>query len=192
MTSEIVLLLEAHQRGEPDAIDRLYPMVQVELRRAAAALLRRERDAHSVQATELVNDVLLRVLGSAPAWKDRAHFMAIASRAMRQMLVDRARKRRAQRRGGGAWEQTTLGHAAAPQPVSPDELLALNDALDRLAAVEPRLRDVVEYRYFGGLNDAEVAAALGVTERTVQRDWRRARAILYADLYPGDTPGGDE
>lgn len=192
MTSEIVLLLEAHQRGEPDAIDRLYPMVQVELRRAAAALLRRERDAHSVQATELVNDVLLRVLGNAPEWKDRAHFMAIASRAMRQMLVDRARKRRAQRRGGGAWEQTTLGHAAAPQAVSPDELLALNDALDRLATVEPRLRDVVEYRYFGGLTDAEVAAALGVTERTVQRDWRRARAILYAELYPGDTAGGGE
>jgi hypothetical protein len=92
---------------------------------------------------------------------------------MRQILVDRARRRQARRRGGG-WQQTTLGDAASPQPVSPEELIALDEALDRLGAFDRRLRDVVEYRYFGGLTDAEVAEALGVTERTVQRDWKRA------------------
>lgn len=186
MTGEFTILLQAHRRGDPEAVDRLYPLVQAELRRTAAALLRRERDAQSVQATELMNDALLRLLGAAPEWQDRAHFLAIASRAMRQILVDRARRRQAQRRGGG-WQQTTLGDAASPQPVSPEELIALDAALDRLGAIDARLRDVVEYRYFGGLNDAEVAAALGVTERTVQRDWKRARAILHAELYPGGT-----
>ena len=184
---DITALLQAHREGDPGAVDRLYPLVQSELRRGAAALLRRERDAHSVQVTELVNDALLRLLGSSPEWQDRAHFLAIASRAMRQILVDRARRRQAQRRGGG-WQQTTLGDAASPQPVSPDELIALDDALERLGTFDPRLRDVVEYRYFGGLTDAEVAAALGVTERTVQRDWKRARAILYTELYPGGAP----
>ena len=187
MTEDITALLQAHGRGDPDAVDRLYPLVQSELRRGAAALLRRERDGHSMQVTELVNDALLRLLGASPEWQDRAHFLAIASRAMRQILVDRARRRQAQRRGGG-WQQTTLGDAASPQPVSPDELIALDDALERLGAFDPRLRDVVEYRYFGGLTDAEVAAALGVTERTVQRDWKRARAILYTELYPGGAP----
>jgi RNA polymerase sigma factor (TIGR02999 family) len=187
MTEDITALLQAHGRGDPDAVDRLYPLVQSELRRGAAALLRRERDAHSMQVTELVNDALLKLLGAAPGWQDRAHFLAIASRAMRQILVDRARRRQAQRRGGG-WQQTTLGDAASPQPVSPDELIALDDALERLGAFDPRLRDVVQYRYFGGLSDAEVAAALGVTERTVQRDWKRARAILYTELYPDGAP----
>jgi RNA polymerase sigma factor (TIGR02999 family) len=183
MTEPITALIQAHRRGDPDAVDRLYPLVQSELRRGAAALLRRERDAQSVQATELVNDALLRLLGATPDWQDRAHFLAVASRAMRQILVDRARRRQAQRRGGG-WQQMTLGDAASPQPVSPEELIALDEALDRLGAFDRRLRDVVEYRYFGGLTDAEVAEALGVTERTVQRDWKRARALLHADLYP--------
>ena len=187
MTEDIAALLQAHARGDPDAVDQLFPLVQSELRRGAAALLRREREGHSIQVTELVNDALLRLLGVSPEWQDRAHFMAIASRAMRQILVDRARRRQAQRRGGG-WQQTTLGDPASPQPVSPDELIALDDALARLGAIDPRLHDVVQYRYFGGLNDAEVAAALGVTERTVQRDWKRARAILYAELYPDGVP----
>ena len=187
MTEDITALLHAHGRGDPDAVDRLYPLVQSELRRSAAALLRREREGHSIQVTELVNDALLRLLGASPQWQDRAHFLAIASRAMRQILVDRARRRLAQRRGGG-WQQTTLGDAASPQPVSPDELIALDDALARLFAIDPRLHDVVQYRYFGGLNDAEVAAALNVTERTVQRDWKRARAILYTELYPDGPP----
>lgn len=191
MTEPITALIQAHRRGDPEAVDRLYPLVQSELRRGAAALLRRERDAQSVQATELVNDALLRLLGSTPDWRDRAHFLAVASRAMRQILVDRARRRQAQRRGGG-WQQTTLGDAATPQPVSPEELIALDEALERLGAIDRRLRDVVEYRYFGGLTDAELAEALGVTERTVQRDWKRARAILYADMYPEGAPDPGE
>ncbi len=191
MTGNITALLQAHRKGDPDAAERLYPLVQAELRRSAAALLRRERDAQSVQATELVNDAVLRLLGADADWNDRSHFMAIASRAMRQILVDRARRRQAQRRGGG-WAQTTLGNAASPQVVSPEELIALDDALERLGAFDARLRDVVEYRYFGGLSDAEVAAALGVTERTVQRDWKRARAILHAELYPDAGPAQGE
>lgn len=183
--ANITNLLGELRAGDPGAMDRLYPLIHAELRRSAAALLRRERDANSMQATELVHDALLRVLGSAPDFTSRAHFLGVASRAMRQILVDRARRRQAIKRGG-AWQRTTLGDVAGDRALPPEELIALDDALERLGAVDPRLRDVVQYRYFGGLNDAEIGAALGVTERTVQRDWQRARAWLHAELYPDE------
>ncbi len=182
---DITQVLGELRAGDPGAMDRLYPMIYAELRRSAASLLRRERDANTVQATELVHDALLRVLGSSPDFTSRSHFLGVASRAMRQILVDRARRRHAIKRGG-AWERTTLGDVASDRGIAPEDIIALDDALERLGAVDPRLRDVVQYRYFGGLNDAEIGAVLGVTERTVQRDWQRARAWLHAELYPGD------
>ena len=181
MTEPITALIQAHRRGDPDAVDRLYPLVQSELRRGAAALLRRERDAQSVQATELVNDALLRLLGATPDWQDRAHFLAVASRAMRQILVDRARRRQAQRRGG-RWQQTTLGDAASPQPVSPEELIALDEALDRLAAIDPQHARIVELRYFAGLTIEETSEALRISPATVKREWTFARAWLHHQL----------
>jgi RNA polymerase sigma factor (TIGR02999 family) len=184
---EVTLLLAQVRAGEEGALDRLYPLIYSELRRSAAALLRRERNAFSVQPTELVHDALIRLLGSAPDMESRSHFLGLAARAMRQVLVDRARRRQALKRGG-AWERTTLGDVAGAAGVSPEELIALDDALTRLGAQDPRLRDVVQYRYFGGLNDQEIAATLGVTERTVQRDWQRARAWLHAELSPDPPP----
>ncbi len=112
---------------------------------------------------------------------DRAHFLAIASRAMRQVLVEHARRRNAEKRGGG-WERTTLNDGDQPVEFSPDALLGLDRAL---AELEPRQREVVEYRFFVGMEEHEIATALGVSERTVRRDWVKARAWLYRSLYPG-------
>lgn len=184
---QVTQLLARLRAGDEAALDRLYPLLHSELRRSAAALLRRERNAFSMQPTELVHDALLRLLGNAPDFENRSHFLGLASRAMRQVLVDRARRRQALKRGG-AWERTTLGDVASPAGVSPEELIALDDALTRLGTHDQRLHDVVQYRYFGGLTDQEIAALLGVTERTVQRDWQRARAWLHGELSPGAPP----
>lgn len=189
LAGDVTRLLRAMREGAADAPDRLYPLVYGELRRAAARALRRERSDHTLQPTELVHEVFLKLLGSGPeAWQDRAHFIGVAARAMRQILVDHARRRNAAKRGGG-WARTTIGDELLGQDVAPAEMLALNDALDRLDALDPRLRAVVEYRFFGGLTEKEIAELLGVTERTVQRDWVKARAWLYKELYAAGDAG---
>ena len=186
MTEPITALIQAHRRGDPDAVDRLYPLVQSELRRGAAALLRRERDAQSVQATELVNDALLRLLGATPDWQDRAHFLAVASRAMRQILVDRARAHRSQKRGGGS-QRLTLCEPAAIGPTDATDLLDLDDLLTELAAKDERAARVVELRFFGGLEMQAVADALGISLTSAEREWRVARAWLGHKLRDGET-----
>lgn len=181
---DVTRLLHQLQSGEPGALDRLYPLVYDELRRVARQALARERPDHTLQATELVNEAYFKLLGAAGvAWQDRSHFLAVASRALRQILVDHARRRQAEKRGGGA-EVVTLGEADAALSLPDEELLALDEALGRLDAVEPRLRAVIEHRFFAGLTERETAAVLGVTERTVQRDWVKARAWLYREIYP--------
>lgn len=187
-TGEVTRLLKELGEGDPHALDRLYPLVYEELRRAAQRALRAERAEHTLQATDLVHEVFLKLSGSGPGeLHDRSHFLGVAARAMRQVLVDHARRRNAAKRGGDL-VRTTLGDAAfVSGPLSAEELIALDDALERLEAYDGRLRRVVEMRYFAGLSEREIAGALGVTERTVQRDWVKARAWLHKELYP-DAP----
>lgn len=190
---EVTRLLRVARHGDPVALDRVYELVYVELRRIAAARLRAERDGHTLQPTALVNEAYMKLAASPGAdVQDRPHFLAVAARAMRQVLVDHARRRDAAKRGAGAAPATLTGRGlSSPDPsgLDSDELLALDDALDRLDAIDSRLRQVVELRFFGGLTDTEVGDVLGVTRRTVQRDWTRARAWLYGELYT-DAAGG--
>ena len=163
----------------PGAIDRIVPLVYEDLRRLARRQLGRGFGPQSVRPTELVHEAYVKLsVGGAQAAGDRAHFLAIAARAMRQVLIDEARHHRAAKRGGG-WKRATLSGSHWVADVDVDELLTLNDALDEL---DPRQRQVVECRFFGGMEDSEIAEALGVTDRTVRRDWVKARAWLYRAL----------
>ncbi len=186
------MLLASWRDGDEHARDRLFPLLYQELHQAAARLLSRERPGHTLQPTALVNEVFLKMTGSnLPETEGRAHFVGLAARAMRQILVDHARRRQAARRGGGL-VAVTLENIGADPAVPIDDLIALNDALERLSALHPRMAKVVEYRYFGGLTEEEIAEVLEVTVRTVQRDWTRARAWLHQALTSppphGSTP----
>ena len=188
----ITHLLARVSDGDEAALEQLFPMVYGQLRRQAEQALRSERPGHTLQPTALVHEAYLKLIGSGriPS-RDRGHFLSIAARAMRQILVDHARRRRANKRGKG--EGTVpLDLEVADGGMAADEVLALDDALDRLSEVSPRLRSVVELRFFGGLGENEVAEALGVTARTVQRDWAKARAWLYREVYSDRGQGGDD
>lgn len=182
----VTRLLRAAREGDRAALDRLLPVVYDELRGLAAYQLRRERSGHTLHATALVHEAYMKLAGggSVPA-RDRAHFLSIAARAMRQVLVDYARRRQAEKRGGG-WHRTTLGEGDQAVEFRPAELLALDRALETL---EERQRRVVELRFFGGLEETEIAEALDVSARTVRRDWVKARAWLYRELYPEGEAG---
>ncbi len=181
---EVTGWLIALRAGDRAALDRLFPLVYGELRQAAARLLQGERPGHTLQPTALVHEAYLKLCGQTDMdLKNRAHFFGVAARAMRQILVDHARRRNAAKRGGGA-EPAVLSDEHIGLDVPFDELLSLNDALDRLDRLSPRLREVVEYRFFGGLTEDEVAEVLRVTPRTARRDWAKARAWLHKELYP--------
>lgn len=174
------LLLDARD-GDEAAFDRLWPLVYDEVRRIAEAQLRSERAVHTLHAPGLVSEAYLKLAGQHDiAWRSRAQFFAICARVMRQVLVDHARRRSAEKRGGD-WECTTLSGKPLGVSLELGELLDLDEALDRL---EARQRQVVEYKFFGGMTEREIADVLGVSKRTVQRDWRKARAWLYRELYP--------
>lgn len=178
--SDITSLLRAAGGGDRQAADRAYALLYADLQRLARARLRREGDFTLLDTTALVHESYLRLQGgqAAPDFVDRHHFLAYAARVMRSVVVDLVRARRADRRGGGA-AHVTLDTAVIDGMASgADEVLQVHDALDCLAATEPRLASVVEMRYFGGLSEQEIALALGVTERTVQRDWQKARLFL--------------
>jgi RNA polymerase sigma factor (TIGR02999 family) len=167
--------------GSPEAMERLFALVYEELRRVAHRQLQRERPGHTLGTTGLVHEAYLKLVDQTRVeWQDRAHFFRVASWAMRRILVDYARRYRAVRRGGGL-QHVSLEEGAAIAERS-ETLLALDEALERLAAMSERLSQVVECRYFGGLTEAETAEALGVTTRTVQRDWAKARGWLYLEL----------
>ena len=186
-SGEVTRLLRIARDGDANALEQVYDLVYMELRRIAAARLRAERDGHTLQPTALVNEAYMKLAASPGAGiQDRSHFLSVAARAMRQVLVDHARRRDAAKRGAGVASATLTGRRLASPDQSrleSDELLALDAALDRLDAMDSRLRQVVELRFFGGLTDTEVGEVLGVTRRTVQRDWTRARAWLYGELY---------
>jgi RNA polymerase sigma factor (TIGR02999 family) len=177
---DVTELLVALRRGDRAALDELLPLVYDALRRLARRQLGREAGPRTLDATGLVHEAYLKLAGGRVDAADRAHFLAVAARAMRQVLVDHARRRHAVRRGG-EWVAATLTEGLQGPEFDPAELLALNDALEQL---DPRQRQVVECRFFAGMEEQEIAAALGITERTVRRDWVKARAWLYQTLYP--------
>lgn len=178
---DVTELLRAHAGGDPHALDRALPAIYDELRRIARARLRDERAGHSLAPTELVHEAYFRLVRLERIdWRSRAHFLAVASRAMRQVLLDHADRRDADKRGGGmravTLERVPLAHDDM------QETSALCEALTRLEELEPRQARVVECRFFGGLSLQETAEALGVSEATVSRDWTVARAWLHAQL----------
>ena len=182
-------LLRAWGAGDAEAGEALVPLVYAELRRQARMALRREGEGHTLQATALVHEAWLRLAGQHGAhWESRTQFLAIAAQMMRRVLVSHARTRRALKRGGGG-TQVTLGHAgdaAAAPHAAPDaaDVLALDDALARLATLDPRKARLVELRYFAGLSIPEAAAALGISPATVGREWAVARMWLRRELEP--------
>jgi RNA polymerase sigma factor (TIGR02999 family) len=177
-------VLTALRRDRHESLDALVPIVYEELRFIARRHLARHRGAGepTLETAGLVNEVYLKLVDQSRAdWRDRAHFLAIASVAMRHILIDRARTRARDKRGGENAVAVTLDEAVVGDE-SPEALLEIDEALDRLARLDPRLARVVECRFFGGLSETEVAEALGMTVRTVQRDWAKARLLLRQAL----------
>ena len=175
------LLLQLRDRG-PEAMNRLFPLVYDELRRIAHHALQGERPDHTLGTTGLVHETYMKLVDQTRVeWRDRAHFFRVASWAMRRILVDYARHYRALRRGG-AFRRVELEEDEVTAADRSERLVALDDALDRLAVVSKRMSEVVECRYFGGLTDEETAEALSMSIRTVQRDWAKARGWLYLEL----------
>lgn len=180
--ADITGLLLAWRAGNADAFHRLLPLVYDELRRIAGRQLNREHAGHTLDSTALVHEAYFRLVDQTRvAWADRSHFFAIAAQAMHRVLVDHARQYRAAKRGG-APERVPLAEASLAIDEQADLLLALDDALVRLAELDPRLGRVVVCRFFGGLTEEETAVALGVTERTVRRDWVKAKGWLKQAL----------
>jgi RNA polymerase sigma-70 factor, ECF subfamily len=180
--TEVSQLLIEWRQGNQEALDRLMPLVYDELRRLASRKLRRERPDHTFQTTALVHEAYLKLIDQQQAnWQNRAQFFAIAAQLMRRILVDYARERQAAKRGGD-YIKLSLDEAVALSEEKNTDLLALDEALDRLAQLDPQQSRVVELRVFGGLSVEETAAALGISPRTVKREWSMARAWLHQQL----------
>jgi RNA polymerase sigma factor (TIGR02999 family) len=184
---EVTQLLGEWSSGDKGALDKLIPLVQPELHRLAHQYMSRERAGHTLQTTALLDEAyLLLVDNRKPSWQNRTHFVAAAAQLMRRIMVDHARERHALKRGGGALK-VTLDEAALVTETRSEELLALDEALERLAAQDPRKSQIVELRYFGGLTAEETAEFLKLSLRTVEREWNMAKAWLYRALS-GDEP----
>lgn len=188
-SDEITQLLAAHQEGDPEAFARLVPLVYEDLRGIAHARLAGHRRG-SLDTTGLVHEAYLKLVArTAVSWQSRAHFFSVAARAMRQIVVDFARRHRALKRGR-AEVHVPLDEAEIAIEEEAEELLLLDQAVERLSEIGERLGRVVECRFFGGFTDEETAEALGVSVRTVQRDWSRARAWLRHELASGSADSG--
>jgi RNA polymerase sigma factor (TIGR02999 family) len=174
--------LEAHAAGHRKAASELLPLVYRQLRMLAERYLRRERAGHSLQPSDLVHEAYLRLVDtSRVSWQGKTHFFAVSARQMRRILVDHARARKAQRHGGGV-RRLTLKESIVPSPGKPVDVLGLDEALTKLAALSPRQSRTVELRFFGGLTIPETACELGVSEETVKLDWRMAKVWLLREL----------
>jgi RNA polymerase sigma factor (TIGR02999 family) len=182
---EVTQLLLAWSHGDRAALDRLIPLVSTELHRLAHHYMRRERAGHTLQTTALVNEAYVRLVdASRVEWRDRAHFFAVSANLMRRILVDFARKRRYQKRGGGA-VMIALDEDDIPGPQPGPDIVALDAALEALAAFDPRAASIVELRFFGGLTVEEAAEVVGVSPRTVKREWAAAKAWLLGEMGGG-------
>src|ERR1051326_4069683 len=180
--AHVTSLLLAWRAGDPAAFDELIPIVYDELRRIARRHMARERPSHTLETTALINEAYLRLVDiKRIEWQDRTHFMAMAARTMRRVPIEAARARQKQKRGGGM-ERVTLDEGLILAPDRAPDVLALDDALKELEAVSPRKAQVVELRFFAGFTNAEAAHVLHVSEDTVRRDWRLARAWLFREL----------
>jgi RNA polymerase sigma-70 factor, ECF subfamily len=185
---QITELLAEWRDGNQSALDELYPLVYDELHRLARRYMSRERKDHTLQTTALINEAYVRLVDQKNVnWANRSHFFAISAQIMRRILIDHARRHAYAKRGGGA-QQVSLEEVAAITPDQGRELMRLDEALKSLAERDPRRSQVVELRYFGGLNNEEIAGVLHVSENTVTRDWNMARAWLYQQLSENATP----
>ncbi|MDQ1728560.1 MAG: hypothetical protein QOD33_685 [Pyrinomonadaceae bacterium] len=182
---EITQLLAEWGNGNQTALDKLYPLVYAELHRMARHYMKRERQDHTLQTTALINEAYVRMVDQKNVhWANRAHFFAISAQIMRRILIDHARRNAYAKRGGAA-QQVSLDEAAVVAEDGGSLLLLLDEALQRLAKLDPRRSQIVELRYFGGLNNQEISGVLKVSENTVTRDWNMARAWLYQELSGG-------
>ncbi len=186
MDPDVTRMLDDLSAGRPQAAAELLPVVYGELRRLAAAQMARLRPGETLQPTALVHEAYLALVGEAdPGWNGRGHFFGAAAQAMREIIVDHVRRKAAAKRGGGrVAEDLDAAIAVAAGDLGADDVLAVDAAVARLAALHPRKAKVVVMRYFGGLSEEEIAASLGVTPRTVEREWRFARAFLHDLLFP--------
>lgn len=187
MPNDVTQLLHLIADGRDSGVNELLPLVYGELRRLAERFLEGERSDHTLQATALVHEAYLKLVDQQAArFEDRAHFFAIAAQAMRRILVDHARSQGRLKRGEGRRNLSLDTQAEIAHGPGVD-MVALDDALQRLAELRPNSTRIVELRYFGGMTTDEIAAALGISARTVEREWRYARAWLYKDLFESDT-----
>jgi RNA polymerase sigma factor (TIGR02999 family) len=183
--SEVTRILEAVERGDPTAAEELLPLVYDELRRLAAAKMANEVPGQTLQPTALVHEAWLRLSKeSRTTWKNHVQFYAVAAEVMRRLLVDRARSRRS-RKHGGELERVDLDAVELPEPADEALVLDVHEALEKLTAEDPEKAQVVKLRFFVGLENSEVAALLGVSEKTVQRHWAFAKAWLFRAMRPG-------
>jgi RNA polymerase sigma factor (TIGR02999 family) len=182
---DVTLLLQRWREGDEEALAQLTPLLYDELRRLAAGQLARERRNHTLQATEVVHEAFVRLIGTDVPWQDRAHFLAVAARTMRRLLVDHARAKSREKRGGDLARVTLQPHDAALEPKSV-EILTLDQALSALALQDQRAASVIELHHFGGLTYDEVGEVLEVSPATVKRDLRVARAWLRREMIGAD------
>lgn len=177
--SDVTRILSKIESGDQLASEELLPLVYDELRKLAAARMANERADHTLQATALVHEAYVRLvdLETVKKWDSRGHFFAAAGEAMRRILVEKAREKCRQKRGGD-WERVDLNEVDLADKGSPELVLAVNEAIEEIAAEDPRLADIVKLRYFGGFSQEEVAAALGISRRTVSQNWRYAKCRL--------------
>jgi RNA polymerase sigma factor (TIGR02999 family) len=185
--TEVTRILSAIEHGDPCAPEQLLPLVYDELRQLAAQKLAQERAGQTLQATALVHEAFVRLVGSEQRWDGRGHFFAAAAEAMRRILIDRAREKRSQKRGGGR-KRLDIDAVDLATRATPDQLLALDDALAKLARDDPAAARLVELRYFAGLTVEEAGKALGISTATAYRHWKYARAWLHSELLETGGP----
>jgi len=180
--SPITALLVRWRDGDQEALNALTGLVYDNLRRIAARHLARERSGFTLSATEVVHEAYQRLVGAEISWQDRVHFLAVASRQMRQLLVDRARSRGREKRGGDGWRRVTLAEVGQSADAEPVDILIVQEALERLASFDQRKADLVDLMVFGGLTGKDIAEAMNISEQTVWREWRMAKAWLHQEL----------